>query len=127
VSADGRSMRWWVPLAALLAVVVVANAAGLLFERRERDSHREPSLTAVRPPGEISCVALAGDTLYAGGLEGAWAIDMRTLAVTRPAFAAKVDVGHVRALLRSGDVLWVGHERGLTRVSGSDVRTCINS
>lgn len=123
MSGERRRMRWWVPLVAIPLLVAAANGAGLAFLQHDRAVRREPSLTVLRPPGEVSCLLLDGGTLYAGGLEGVWAVDMRTLKVTRPAFASKADFGHVRGLARSGGALWIGHERGLTRVAGAEVRT----
>lgn len=120
---ERRPVRWWVPMLAIAIVAVAANAASLVLAQRQRAADLEPSLTVIRPPGEISCLALVGPTLYAGGVDGVWAIDTRTLAATRPPFSGKVEFGHVRGLAQYDGALWIGHEHGLTRISGSAIRT----
>jgi ligand-binding sensor domain-containing protein len=123
VSGNGPRMRWWVPVLAVAVLVVGANATSAFFQRQDRESRIEPSLRIVRPPGEVSALVLDSATLYAGGIDGVWAIDTVSLEVTRPPFTAVVEFGHVRALAVFDGALWVGDDRGLTRVAGSEVRT----
>jgi ligand-binding sensor domain-containing protein len=123
VSGERAPLRWWVPVLAVAALVVAANLAGALVESRTREARIEPTLVIVRPPGEVSTLLLDGGTLYAGGVDGVWAVDTASLEVTRPPFASQVAFGHVRALARWDGALWVGDDRGLTRVRGTAVRT----
>jgi len=116
-------MRWWVPVLAVAVLVVAANAGAALLQRQERGTRIEPSLRIVRPPGEVSALVLDGTTLYAGGVDGVWAIDTVSLEVTRPPFTERIEFGHVRGLALFEGALWIGDDRGLTRVAGSDVRT----
>jgi ligand-binding sensor domain-containing protein len=118
-----RRMGWWVPIAAVAALVLLANGAAALVARRGHDARVEPSLTIVRPPGEVSAVVLDGATLYAGGVDGLWAVDTSSLRASRPAVSSVVEFGHVRALAVFDGALWVGGDRGLTRVAGTDVHT----
>jgi ligand-binding sensor domain-containing protein len=123
VSGERPRMRWWIPLAAVVALVVAANAGSLVLQQRARAARIEPSLVIIRPPVETSCLALDGTTLYAGGLDGVWSIDTRTMRASRPWFAGKVDFGHVRGLAEFDGALWVGHEHGLTRIAGTSIHT----
>lgn len=116
-------MRWWLPVVVIAGLVVLANVAGVLVQRQARDVRVEPTFTVVRPPGEVSALLLDGGTLYAGGVDGVWAVDTASLEVTRPPFTARVALGHVRALALFDGALWIGDDRGLTRVRETDVRT----
>jgi len=68
----------------------------------------------IRPPFEVSALAEQGKTIWAGGLEGLWAID-RTLAKEPEAVATESQTGYIHAMLaeREGS-LWIGHEKGVT-------------
>jgi ligand-binding sensor domain-containing protein len=123
VSGDRKPMRWWVPVLVVVAFAVVANVAAAVIQGRAHESRLEPSLRIIRPPGEVSALLLDGVTLYAGGVDGMWAVDTASLEATRPAFASAVEFGHVRALASYGGALWIGDDHGLTRVEGTEVRT----
>ena len=70
-------------------------------------------VTAVRPPHEVSAIAIDGDHLWAGGREGVCRIDLRTATV-----AGRLEpprpVTYVRALLMDAKgELWIGYGAGL--------------
>ena len=118
-----RARRWWFSLGIVLVAVVAVNVAAWMTQRAVETAARVPGLSVLRPPGEVSAMLLDAPTMYAGGTDGLTAIDVETLTVSRPAFAAGLDLGHVRALLLDDDgTLWVGHERGLVRVRDAEVR-----
>lgn len=69
----------------------------------------------IRPPHEVTVLAQQGDVIWAGGREGLFAVDRRSLArVEKPSLKAK-DLRGVKALLAEGDVLWIGCRQGLYR------------
>ncbi len=72
-----------------------------------------PGLSIVRPPHEVSAMAIDGDMLYAGGREGVCKISLKTGRLIGPLDPPR-PVTYVRALLvdKSG-ALWIGYGEGL--------------
>lgn len=72
--------------------------------------------TIVRPPQEISSLALLGNTVWAGGRGGLYAIDRLTGQLRRiPSGTHRLR--YVKDLLTdTAGALWVAHEDGVTRV-----------
>lgn len=69
----------------------------------------------VRPPRDVAALLVEQNEVWAGGVEGVWIVDRRTL-LARPAFPADDGPQHVHALLRDVDgALLIGHHGGLTR------------
>jgi len=130
VTGDGPPRRarmrlpWW-GWAAMLAVLAVAvNAASCAVQASASRSRLLPGLEIVRPPHEVRALALSGTTLFAGGRDGLFAVDTRTLRVTRPVPATHLPLGQVRGLALDADgTLWVAHETGLSALRGAGVRT----
>lgn len=124
VSGSRRPLPWWLWAVLALLAIVAINLAGLEYTRVQAAGHLLPGLTVIRPPYEVRALALDGDTLYAGGRDGLFAIDVRTLRVTQPYPSEKPALGQVRGLLIESDhTLWIAHDRGVTRMRGRDVRT----
>lgn len=73
----------------------------------------------LRPPGEVSALALQGDTVWTGGRDGLVAFDRRTAEV-KPLPSGEPGLRYVSDLLadRQG-ALWVAHQSGLARFDGS--------
>ncbi|MGQ9684036.1 MAG: two-component regulator propeller domain-containing protein, partial [Anaerolineae bacterium] len=81
-----------------------------------------PGWRIIRPPHDVQALALQGDTLWAGGKDGVYAVSTGTGAV-RP-LRADVPLAYVRALLVDEQgALWIGHQRGLTRCVDGLCRT----
>jgi ligand-binding sensor domain-containing protein len=119
-----RPRRWWIPAVAIALAVVTLNAVGWALTRATTPNRRIPGIVTIRPPGEVSALALVGDTLFAGGKDGLFAIDTKSLEVTRPIPTEALPLGHVRGLLHTPDgTLWIGHDAGLTTWKGAAVRT----
>jgi len=111
----------WTGLALFLAIVLCASVHfwGVLYTPPEP----RPGITALRPPHEVSALALRDDLLWAGGRDGVVALDVETGAVVR-ALEADLPLRYVRALVVDGDgALWIGHVGGLTRWDGAAFRT----
>lgn len=72
-----------------------------------------PGLQVLRPPHEVSALAVRGDRLYAGGREGVFEIERRSGRVLRRLEAPR-PLRYVRALAVDGaGVLWIGSGEGL--------------
>jgi len=77
----------------------------------------------IRPPHEVSALAVREDVVWAGGRDGVWGIDRATGAV-RISLQADVPLRYVRALLVDpSGALWIGHDLGLTRYAQGACRT----
>ena len=119
-----RPVPWWLAAVVALALVVAANVAGWAYSRAQTASRLLPGIEVVREPGEVRALALDGDTLYAGGRDGLFALDTRSMEVTRPVGVADLAMGQVRGLVLDADrTLWIAHERGLTRLRDGRART----
>jgi ligand-binding sensor domain-containing protein len=79
--------------------------------------------TVIRPPHEVSALALQGQVLWAGGRDGVVGLDRESGAVVQ-VLEPETPLRYVRALAIDGDgALWIGHVGGLTRWDGSTFRT----
>ena len=79
-----------------------------------------PGWTIIRPPHEVSALAVQGDVVWAGGQDGLVAID-RKAARVRPGLPGQPRLGNVKDLLvdRHGR-LWIAHGGGLTRYADGE-------
>ncbi len=81
----------------------------------------------LRPPSEVSAMTLQGlkkcnDTVWAGGIEGLWAIDCDTLK-PREHIKCNPPLQNIKALLVDDqDNLWIGHQRGLSVLHDGTLR-----
>jgi ligand-binding sensor domain-containing protein len=77
----------------------------------------------VRPPHEVSALALHGDTVWAGGSDGLYAID-RLAARVSPLPSDAPNLRRVRDLLVDAEGrLWIAHRDGLTALHEGTWRT----
>ncbi|MGA9750692.1 MAG: two-component regulator propeller domain-containing protein [Acidobacteriota bacterium] len=81
-----------------------------------------PGLSVIRPPSEVSALALQGDEVWAGGKEGLYLIDRRSARLVRRMEPPR-PITYVRALLADpAGVLWVGYGEGLASFDGESWR-----
>ena len=107
----------WLTLIQLVVgiILVVGAGAGLgaltetLRKRRLPDGWQ-----IIRPPHEVSAIAINGETVWAGGNDGLYAIDRQDGALL-PLPSGAPKLRHVRDLTvdRRGR-LWIAHHRGVT-------------
>ena len=77
----------------------------------------------VRPPQEVSALALQGDVVWAGGAGGLYAIDRREPRLL-PLPPGAPNLRRVRDLLVDAeDRLWIAHRGGLTALHEGNWRT----
>ncbi len=72
----------------------------------------------VRPPHEVSALAVQGDVVWAGGQDGLAAIDRRTADLLPPAPAQPLLRSVKALLLDRHNQLWIAHGAGLMRYAG---------
>jgi len=102
----------------IVLLSLLGAAALLLLARLSVPDETMPSGTAViRPPGEVSALAVQDGIVWAGGRDGLLAVDRSTLAVSPPP-GSPPDLRQVRDLLVDHyGSLWVAHLGGLARFS----------
>lgn len=123
-----RRRRWLKALGpvALVAFVVVLNVAGFASEAvRERREH-VAGLSVIAEPEDVYALAEWRGAVYAGGAGGLHRVDLDAREASPEDFGGALPHGHVRALLAEEvageDVLWVGSDKGLARVTAGGVR-----
>ncbi len=100
----------------LLAIGAVALLARLSLPERP------PGSMVIRPPGDLSALAVQGDILWAGGAEGLVMVD-RSTSVVSPAPDPAKRFRYVRDLLVDREnALWVAHRTGLSRYANGEWR-----
>ncbi|RLB64718.1 MAG: transcriptional regulator [Deltaproteobacteria bacterium] len=113
---DKRPAPWWRPLAYLLGAALLVSVAALLLMAQQRPSPR-PGWRVIRPPHEVSALAIDEDWVWVGGRDGLRRIDRRSYQSHEPP-SCLAELRHIRALLLDGSrSLWVGHQSGLTRLT----------
>lgn len=77
----------------------------------------------IRPPREVSALAVSGDTVWAGGQDGVYRIDRLTGTVEEK-LAGGPPMEYVKALLVDNQgLLWIAHFQGLTCYDGKEFIT----
>ncbi len=81
---------------------------------------REEGWIAIRPPHEVSALAIAGDIIWAGGRDGVFKIDRQQKTILSQ-LEIEPPLTYVKALLidSKGD-LWIGYEKGLICYNGRE-------
>jgi len=103
-------------------VLLIVSLTGLLQQTIPRPV-LSPGWTIIRPPQEVSALAVDGEIVWAGGTAGLVAIDRRT-AQLRPKLSGEPGLRYVKDLLvdHEGN-LWIAHGRGLTQYAGGQWKT----
>lgn len=105
-----------------ICILLILAVAAWRIESPAGDRARLETLI-ICPPGEVSALALSGDTVWAGGQEGVYRIDRRT-GIVQEKLDAGLPLDYVQSLLVDGEgVLWIAHINGLTRYDGHDFLT----
>ena len=118
-----KTSAWkWLALASCGALALGA-AWALLRLYGEGRVKPLPGISTIRPPFEVSALALDDENVWAGGRDGVFRIDRKQASLGGP-IEADVPLRYVRALLREpGGPLWIGHLGGLTRLEEGRCRT----
>ena len=100
----------------LLAAVIALNVAGFAVTSTRRQAEQVPGLAVIRPPEDVAAIALLGDTVYAGGQQGLFVVDLDREEARVETLGGLLESVHVRALLAEDGRLWIGHDDGLVRL-----------
>ncbi|MBN1667130.1 MAG: hypothetical protein JW862_08570 [Anaerolineales bacterium] len=121
-----KSARLWWLVGIFSLVVIFGSLAGLLLQAGKGAQRPMPARSGwqtIRPPGEVSALALQETTLWAGGREGVVPINTSTQIAGQP-LACDLPLAYVQALLVDNEgILWIGHPNGLSRYDGQECST----
>jgi ligand-binding sensor domain-containing protein len=110
------SRHWWKSITQFLLGVGIVLGLGLLIKIVSPSQVKmPPGWRVIRPPNEVSALAIQGDVVWAGGKDGLAAIDRRSSQLQKlPEGAPRMR--YVKDLLvdRKGN-LWIGHHTGLAK------------
>jgi len=100
----------------LVAGILLVVGAALAVKWALGRAPARPGWTVLRPPHEVSALAVQGDVIWAGGRDGLVSVDRR-IARLLPEPATQPDFRYVRDLLvDSRQALWVAHAGGVARL-----------
>lgn len=113
----------------LFALLILLGGLSLLamgvlrVNRQGMRQETQSGWKVIRPPHEVSALALQEDVLWAGGEDGVVAIDRATFQI-RERVVCDSPLTYVQALLSDDqNRLWIGHPNGLSLWDGSTCKT----
>jgi len=105
------------PLGLAISAVLVLSGVSVILKSVSSDPETtsQPGWRIIRPPYDVSALAEQDQTIWAGGKDGLFRLDLSSGELIEED-AHFPSLEHVRALLvDEGGVLWVGHQSGLSR------------
>ena len=109
--------RWWFPFLLFFLIVGASTILGLLLWQTQTQNSAQqilPGIKTIRPPHEVSALALDGEIIWVGGRDGVWYVDQFG-EEDLIELECDVNLAYVRALLvDKNGVLWIGHGSGLS-------------
>jgi ligand-binding sensor domain-containing protein len=84
-----------------------------VLQKREPVEVENPVWTIIRPPSDITTMVDSGDIIWVGGKDGVVGINEETHELLD--FQCEQRLTYTRNMLWEDGVLWIGHDRGLTR------------
>ncbi|HQN20083.1 MAG TPA: two-component regulator propeller domain-containing protein, partial [Syntrophobacteraceae bacterium] len=107
-----------------IAGIVLVAGLTVLIRQVPHDRDLPPGWSIIRPPHEVSALALQGDVVWAGGKDGLMAIDRPTGRLL-PLPTGLPEMKYVSDLLiGTGGDLWIAHSAGVSRCVGGVRETC---
>lgn len=97
----------------VMGLVVLILGSMAILGRRAPPEPEEPIWTIIRPPSDVTTMVDAGDIIWVGGKEGV--IGINELTHEQVEFPCEQRLTYTRNMLWEDGVLWIGHDRGLTR------------
>ncbi|MBN2224828.1 MAG: transcriptional regulator [Deltaproteobacteria bacterium] len=106
-----------------LGVIAAAVWADRVIYRLLIEPPPPPGWTVIRPPINVMTLEIQGDTVWAGGMDGVCAIDIKTRTLTRT-IESEPPLSYVKDILAddTGSV-WIAHFDGLSRWDGERLVT----
>ncbi len=108
-------------LSGALPVVLGLVALAILVQMARLSlPERPPGSMVIRPPNDLSALAVQGEILWAGGAEGLFAVNRHTSVVSRPPEPAALFRYVKDLLVDRGGSLWVAHGSGLSHYANGE-------
>ncbi len=107
--------RWLLP--GLVAALILAITGGLVMAGRPAPvPPPPPGWISIRPPFVVAALAEQGETVWAGGADGVFAIDRHTGQLRPSSLSGLPPLTYVHDLKVSRDgALWIAHQGGVVR------------
>ncbi|MBT7186478.1 hypothetical protein HN911_03995 [Candidatus Bathyarchaeota archaeon] len=100
------------PIVVIGFVVLLLGAMAILGESDSKEIE-PPVWDIIRPPSDVTSMVDAGDTIWVGGKDGVIGINKSSHELVE--FPCEQRLTYTRNMLWEDGVLWIGHDRGLTR------------
>ncbi len=97
----------------LIGFVVILLATMAVFQKKEPVDVEDPVWKIIRPPSDITTMVDSGDIIWVGGKDGVVGINEEKHELVE--FNCEQRLTYTRNMLWEDGVLWIGHDRGLTR------------
>jgi ligand-binding sensor domain-containing protein len=97
----------------MIGLVVLLLGSMAVLSKQEPPVEEDPIWTIIRPPSDITSMVDAGDIIWVGGKDGVIGIKEETHELVD--FPCEQRLTYTRNMLWEDGVLWIGHDRGLTR------------
>lgn len=114
-----------IPIILFLALIIFFSLNGIKAElnSNKNKENTNPDWKIIRPPHEVSKIIIYKDYLYAGGQEGVYKIDLSTGNVIEKLNPPE-KIEYVSDMaIDSKNVLWIGHDNGVTLYDGENYNT----
>lgn len=99
----------------IIVIVLVALVLGsmAILGNKEPVIEEPPVWTIIRPPTDVTTMVDSGEIIWVGGKEGVIGVNEETHELVE--FPCEQRLTYTRNMLWEDGVLWIGHDRGLTR------------
>ena len=97
----------------VIGLVVLLLGSMAVLGNKEPPEKETPIWTIIRPPSDITSMVDAGDIIWVGGKDGVVGVNEETHELVE--FPCEQRLTYTRNMLWEDGVLWIGHDRGLTR------------
>lgn len=98
---------------AVIGLVVLLLGSMAVLSKQEPPMEEDPIWMIIRPPSDITSMVDAGEIIWVGGKDGVIGVNEETHELVD--FPCEQRLTYTRNMLWEDGVLWIGHDRGLTR------------
>jgi ligand-binding sensor domain-containing protein len=102
----------------VIGLVVLLLGSMAVLSKQEPPKEEDPIWTIIRPPSDVTSMVDAGDIIWVGGKDGVIGVNEDTHELID--FPCEQRLTYTRNMLWEDGVLWIGHDRGLTRWTEDD-------
>ena len=113
----------WVPVAVFFLVMAAVVVADRAVQKKKSPTAFASGWQVIRPPHEVSAMAIQGDIVWTGGKDGVFGLDRVSGKIIKEV-KSDPPFEYVRSLLADNNgLLWIGHEHGLSSFDGEKLVT----